>query len=129
MLPTNLRITLIIAVCCYFVLILLFLKRRALELKYTLLWLLAGVIMGIFVIFPRLLVYLTRFLGIESTMNGLYVLCIGFILIILMALTSIVSKQTMKIRALIQENAMLEKRLREREEEQAGQSAEEEKRG
>ena len=32
-----------------------------------------------------------------------------------MALTSIVSKQTMKIRALIQENAMLEKRLRETE--------------
>lgn len=128
MLPTNLRITLIIAVCCYFILILLFLKRKALELKYTLLWLLAGVIMGVFVFFPRLLIYLTKFLGIESTMNGLYVLCIGFILIILMALTSIVSKQTMKIRALIQENAMLEKRLREREEEQAGQSSEGEKR-
>lgn len=116
MLPTNLRITLIVAVCCYFVLILLFLKRKALELKYTLLWLLAGVIMGCFVIFPKLLVYLTRILGIESTMNGLYVLCIAFIMIILMALTSIVSKQTMKIRALIQENAMLEKRLREMEE-------------
>lgn len=116
MLPTNLRITLIIAVCCYFILILLFLKRKALELKYTLLWLLAGVVMGLFVIFPRLLVYLTKFLGIESTMNGLYVLGIGFMLVILMALTSIVSKQTMKIRALIQENAMLEKRLREMEE-------------
>ena len=99
MLPINLRITLIIAVLCYFILILLFLKRRALELKYTLLWLLAGVVMGAFVI--------------ESTMNGLYVLCIGFIIIILMALTSIVSRQSIKIRALIQENAMLEKRMRE----------------
>lgn len=118
MLPVNLRITLIIAVLCYFVLILLFLKRRALELKYTLLWLLAGVVMGAFVLFPHLLIYLTRFLGIESTMNGLYVLCIGFIIIILMALTSIVSRQTRKIRELIQENAMLEKRLREVESEQ-----------
>lgn len=127
MLPTNLRITLIVAVCCYFVLILLFLKRKALELKYTLLWLLAGVIMGCFVIFPKLLVYLTRFLGIESTMNGLYVLCIAFIMIILMALTSIVSKQTMKIRALIQENAMLEKRLREVEENKTEENLEGEK--
>ena len=94
MLPTNLRITLIIAVCCYFILILVFLKRKALELKYTLLWLLAGVVMGAFVIFPRLLFYLTKMLGIESPMNGLYVLCIGFIIIILMALTSIVSRQS-----------------------------------
>lgn len=115
MLPINLRIILIVAVCCYFILILLFLKRKALELKYTLLWLLAGVVLGIFVLFPNLLLKLVNLLGIESLMNGLYVLCIGFIIIILMALTSIVSRQTMKIRALIQENAMLEKRLRETE--------------
>lgn len=115
MLPINLRIILIVAVCCYFILILLFLKRKALELKYTLLWLLAGVVLGIFVLFPNLLLKLVNLLGIESLMNGLYVLCIGFIIIILMALTSIVSRQTMKIRALIQENAMLEKRLREAE--------------
>jgi len=115
MIPTNLKITLIIAVCCYFILILIFLKRKALELKYTLLWLLAGGIMGLAVLFPKLLFRVTKFLGITGAMNGLYVLCIGFILIILMALTSIVSKQTMKIRTLIQENAMLEKRVRELE--------------
>lgn len=122
MIPTNLRITLIIAVICYFVLILLFLKRKALELKYTLLWLLSGFVLGAFVLFPQLLVYMIRILGIESPMNGLYVLCIGFIIIILMALTSIVSRQTMKIRALIQEIAMLEKRLREVEEERKSDS-------
>ncbi len=117
MIPTNLRITLIIAVICYFILILLFLKRKALELKYTLLWLLSGMVLGIFVIFPQLLLCLIRILGIESPMNGLYVLCTGFIFVILMALTSIVSRQTMKIRELIQEIAMLEKRVRELEEE------------
>ena len=117
MLPMNLRITLIVALCCYFILILYFLKKRALELKYTLLWLLAGVVMGLTVVFPKLLLHITKFLGIVSLMNGLYVLCIGFIIIILMALTSIVSKQTMKIRVMVQENAMLEKRLREMEEE------------
>ena len=116
MLPINLRITLIIAVGCYFFLILLFLKKKSLELKYTLLWLLAGV-MGLAIVFPKFLIRFTKSLGIESAMNGLYVLCIGFILIILMALTSIVSKQTMKIRTLIQENAMLEKRIREMESE------------
>lgn len=115
MLPSTLRITLIIAVCCYFILILLFLKRKSLELKYTLLWLLSGVVLGLFVIFPQMLRYVIKVLGIESPMNGLYFLCIGFIIAILMALTSIVSRQTMKIRKLIQELAMLEKRLRELE--------------
>ena len=37
MLPVNLRITLGIALIVYFCLILLFLKRKAIELKYTLL--------------------------------------------------------------------------------------------
>lgn len=115
MLPANLRNTLIIAIFCYFVLILIFLKRKSLELKYTLLWLFAGFFMGLAVVFPKMLGYFTRFLGIQSTMNGLYIVCIGFIIIILMALTSIVSKQTMKIRTLIQEIGMLEKRVRELE--------------
>ena len=115
MLPTNLRITLIIAIIFYFILILIFLKKKALELRYTLLWILAGVVMGLFVVFPQLLLYMIRLLGITSPMNGLYVLCIGFIIVILMALTSIVSKQMVKIRTLVQENAMLEKRLREAE--------------
>lgn len=116
MLPVNLRNTLIFAICCYFILILIFLKRKSLELKYTLLWLFAGVFMGIMILFPKCLGYLTRLLGIQSTMNGLYIVCIGFIIIILMALTSIVSKQTRKIRILVQEIAMLEKRVRELEE-------------
>lgn len=115
MLPANLRNTLIIAICCYFVLILIFLKRKSLELKYTLLWIFAGFFMALAIMFPELLVYLTRILGIQSNMNALYVVCIGFVVIILMALTSIVSRQTMKIRELIQEIGMLEKRVRELE--------------
>lgn len=115
MLPANLRITLIIAICCYFIIILLFLKKKSLELRYTLLWLFAGLCMGLAVVFPGSLQYITKLLGIQSVMNGLYIVCIGFVIIILMALTSIVSKQTMKIRALIQEIGMLEKRVRELE--------------
>ena len=115
MLPVNLRNTLMIAICGYFILILIFLKRKSLELKYTLLWLFAGLFMGLAVAFPNILEYLTKVLGMQSIMNGLYVVCIGFIIIILMALTSIVSKQTMKIRTLIQEIGMLEKRVRELE--------------
>lgn len=117
MIPFTLRVTLSIAVICYFILILYYLKKRMLELKYTLLWLAAGVVMGIMIFFPEILVRFVRILGIESNMNGLYVLCIGFIIAILMTLTSIVSRQALKIRTLIQEISMMEKRIRELESE------------
>ena len=115
MIPFTLRVTLSIAVICYFILILYYLKKRMLELKYTLLWLAAGVVMGVMIFFPELLVWFVGILGIESNMNGLYVLSIAFIVAILMTLTSIVSRQAMKIRTLIQEMSMMEKRIRELE--------------
>lgn len=116
MIPSTLRITLCVAVICYFVLILYYLKKRMLELKYTLIWLFAGVVMGVMIFFPELLVVFVKMLGIESNMNGLYVLCFAFTIAILMTLTSIVSRQTMKIKILIQELSMMEKRIRELEE-------------
>lgn len=116
MIPSTLRFTLCVAVICYFVLILYYLKKRMLELKYTLIWLFAGVVMGVMIFFPELLVVFVKMLGIESNMNGLYVLCFAFTIAILMTLTSIVSRQTMKIKILIQELSMMEKRIRELEE-------------
>ena len=115
MIPGPLQITLSIAVVCYFIIILYYLKRKMLELKYTLIWLAAGVVMGVMIYFPELLVRFVRLFGIESNMNGLYIMCIAFIFMILMTLTSIVSRQQLKIRTLIQELSMMEKRIRELE--------------
>lgn len=115
MIPVTLRITLTIAVICYFILILHYLKNKMLELKYTLIWLAAGIIMGVLIIFPELLSVFIRLLGIESNMNGLFILGFAFVIMTLMTLTSIVSRQNMKIRILIQELSTLEKRVRELE--------------
>jgi hypothetical protein len=92
-----------------------FLKQRALNLKYTLLWLLAGVVMGILVIVPELLTAIIHVFGIQDNMNGLFIFCIGFILMILLSLTSIASRQNRKVRTLTQELAILDKRVRELE--------------
>ena len=71
--------------------------------------------MGILIIFPELLTVFIRMFGIESNMNGLFILCFAFVIMIMMTLTSIVSRQNMKIRILIQELSSLEKRVRELE--------------
>lgn len=116
MLPIRLKVSLLAAVLVFFIIVLSMLKRRRLALKYTLLWLLTGVVMLIFVVFPELLQLLAGFIGAQTLMNTLYLLIIGFILVLLMMLTSIVSKQTERIAFLAQANAILEKRVRELEE-------------
>lgn len=116
MLPIRLKVSLLAAVLVFFIIVLSMLKRRRLALKYTLLWLLTGVVMLIFVVFPELLQSLAGFIGAQTLMNTLYLLIIGFILVLLMMLTSIVSKQTERIAFLAQANAILEKRVRELEE-------------
>lgn len=115
MIPATLRIVLSVAVICYFIIILYYLKKRMLELRYTLIWLAAGLCMGIMVFFPSFLIDFVHLLGIESNMNGLFILCFAFIIAILMMLTAIVSRFAMKVRTLIQEISMLEKRIRELE--------------
>lgn len=115
MLPDKLRLCLLFAVASYFVLILLFLKRKEISLKYTLLWIFAGLFMGIMIIWPQLLRIIVTIIGIESNMNGLFSMGMMFIIAILMSITSIVSKQSDKIRSLTQTIAMLEKRIRELE--------------
>ena len=115
MIPSVLRMWLIIILLCYFILILFFLKNKAISLKYTLLWLLSGMIMGILVIWPQILSHITRLFGMESNMNCLFILAIGFLMVILMSITSIVSKQSNKIKSLTQTVALLEQRVRELE--------------
>lgn len=115
MIPSTLRLTLIIAVVCYFIVILYFLKQKALNLKYTLLWLVAGLVMGILVMVPELLVSIIHIFGIQDNMNGLFIFAIAFIIMILLSLTSIASNQNRKIRTLTQELSILDKRVRELE--------------
>ena len=115
MIPTTLRIILIIAVASYFGIILVFLKKSALALKYTLLWMAAGVVLGVMVLCPKSLTFFIHLIGISDNMNGLFILCIAFLIMILMSITSIVSKQTERIKNLTQTIARMEKRLRELE--------------
>lgn len=116
MIPITLRIVLVMGVLAYFGIILMFLKKKSLALKYTLLWLAAGAVFAIMVVWPNTLVWFIHLLGIAGNMNGLFILCIAFLMMILMSITAIVSKQTEKIKNLTQTISKMEKRIRELEE-------------
>lgn len=112
-----LRLTVGGLVIVYFIVIFWLLKHGKFALSYSLLWLFSGCIMALFAIFPNLLEYMAKRLGIEVASNGLFAMCIFLIIIILTSITAIVSKLSSDLRRLVQSCALMEKRLRCLEEE------------
>lgn len=109
----TLRVAMGFSVILYFLIIFHFLKKKTLSLKYSLLWIVTGMVMTILVIFPKALDMFVKAIGIQTPVNGLFAVCIFFIILILMSLTSIVSKQTERIKNLTQYLAIEEKKQRE----------------
>ena len=118
MLPTTLRITLVVVLILYFIILFIFLKRRSIELRYTLLWILCGVLMALMLLSPKGFTALINFFGITVTLNGLFLMFIALLIMICMSLTAIVSAQSRKLRTLIQQMAIMDKKLQELEKKQ-----------
>jgi len=112
---TVLQIVFIAGVLCFFGLIIFFLRKNALSFKYSLLWLFSTSVMLIVSIFPDILMFTANILGFQLISNAVFSLLLGFVIVILLSLTSIVSKQTERIKTLVQTIALLEKRIRELE--------------
>lgn len=110
-----LRIALLLGLLLYFICIFVMLKKNSLNLKYTLLWILTGILMVLVVIFPDILRVPLQKVGVVEWTNGLFALMLLFLIIIAMSITSIVSRMNDNNRKLVQRCAMYEKRIRELE--------------
>ena len=113
----TLQIAMLLAVVVYFFFLFHLLKKKRLNIKYTLLWIFSGILMLILALFPRILDVFAKMIGIYEPTNALFAVIFFCIIIILMSLTAIVSKMNERIKRLAQSVALLEKRLREHEEE------------
>lgn len=111
----TLQISMIVAELVYFAMIFYFLRKKMLSIKYSLLWLVFGIVMIVFTSVPSLMWHFMWMFGVASPMNGLFSVLLFFILTIIMSLTAIVSRQSERIRALVQSQALLEERIRELE--------------
>lgn len=116
MISGKLQISMLIAVGLYFLIVFRLLKRRNLNLKYTLLWLLSGAIMLMLAVFPQILGWLAALVGVYDPTNALFALMFFCVIIILMSLTAIVSKLNEKSKKVVQTLALIEKRVRDLEE-------------
>lgn len=111
-----LRLDLLIAVAAYLGIIFWLLKKKRLTVRYSLIWLISGFVFLIFAVFPYVVLVLRDIFKMEMPVNVVFMLVLAFVLLLLLSLSSIVSGQSEKIKRLTQSQALLEKRVRELEE-------------
>ena len=98
-------------ILAYFLLIVYLIKKKKFLLRYGILWLMSGLVMLVFILFPNILHTVTGIFGIELASNGIFAMCIFLVIMILVFLTVIVTDFANRIKKLAQRAAILEKRL------------------
>lgn len=90
-------------------------RKRILDIKYVLTWMLADIVLIVLILLPGLIKVITRLLGIRSSMNMIFFM--GFLLSvgIMFSLTVALSKATANMRRMSQTIAILKKELKELE--------------
>lgn len=83
-------------------------RRRELDLKYAITWILLSVVILIIVAVPGMLNWMTVALGIYDAMNMVFFLGFIFCILIIFSLTIALSRQAERIRKLTQQVALSE---------------------
>ncbi|MEG0910996.1 MAG: DUF2304 domain-containing protein [Ruthenibacterium sp.] len=109
------RLALLIGSVIYLSIILLMLKRKQLTVRYSIIWLFSGCVFLMFAVFPYTVLVLRDLLKMEMPVNVVFMLAIAFVLLLLLSLSSTVSVLSEKQKRLTQTIALLEKRVRELE--------------
>ena len=92
-----------------------YIRRKQLDLYHSIRWFAGAVVILAMGLFPGAMKALTRIVGIEVPSNLVFLIMIVFLLLTSLSLSASVSRQHARIRILVQENALLEKRIRDLE--------------
>jgi len=112
---TNLKLLSLLFVLVILIAITLLVKKNRITIKYSIVWYLTSLLLILFIVFPNLLGWFTNLFGIAIASNFIFALLIGFLFIITISLTTIVSVQKEQIRTLTQEVSILNKKNNQRE--------------
>lgn len=104
----KVQVLLIGVLVIVFILIINMVRKRQLELKYVLAWMICDIALMVFVCFPDLMSVVARFLGIRSPINMIFFLGFVFSLVIIFTLTVALSRATSRIRRLAQQVALMD---------------------
>jgi hypothetical protein len=107
----------VLASLCLLGLVLELVRRRKLEERYSLLWLLTSIVLLILSLWRDFLDILAGLVGIFYPPTALFLVGFGFVLLILLQFSIVVSRLSIENKGLAQKLAIMEWRLRQLEEE------------
>ena len=108
----TLKIALIAITVIYILLILRSIRRKKMNVSFSIFWIITGIVLIIFAIVPNLVETISKALGFEAPSNMLFVVTI----FMAFNLTTIVSQENKKNILLVQEVSLLKKKVEELEE-------------
>lgn len=113
--PLTLRLVLFFVSLVFFAVVFDLVRKERLQLKYSLLWMALSIVVLLCAIFPNAVGFVSSALGIGVASN--FVFLVGFVILIgiCLSLSVIVSWQAKDIRCLVQQVALLNKRLEDEE--------------
>ena len=109
----NIRLQIIIAIILIIALCVIvnMIRKKRLELRYALAWLIVGVGTLVLDCFQILTTKLAELIGVASPINMLFFLGFCFSLVIIFVLTVAISRVSIRMKQLTQELALYEKKM------------------
>lgn len=107
----RLKLILALVIFSFLLTIINFIKKDNISIKYSLIWLASCFLMIVAILIPNFLESMSNFLGFELVSNMIFMIAIIILLAISFSFTIIVSRQTQKIRLLVQEVSLLKSKL------------------
>ena len=124
MITQRLQLFAIVVGVIFLVMMIELIRKNRVTLKYALLWLFSGLVLLVLAIFPQVLNWISRLIGVYSPVNALFaiLLCCGLVLMI--SFSVIVSGNKKAVVRLTQKISLLENRIRELEKQAQGAGTE-----
>jgi hypothetical protein len=110
-LSSRLQAVAIVVTVGLVVLVLELIRRRKLMERYSLLWLLAAIVLLLLAIFDGLLASFSSALGIATPSNALFAAAIGFLVLLVLHFSITISRLSDESKVLAQRLALAEERL------------------
>jgi hypothetical protein len=110
---TNVQVLAIIVTACLFVLVFELVRRRRLMERYALLWLFASAVLLGLAVWRDLLETIARAVGIYYAPSALFAIAFGFVLVLLLHFSLVISRLSDQTKVLAQRLGLLQQRVDE----------------
>lgn len=110
-LSDRLQIVAILVTLALLIFVFELVRQRKLMEKYSLLWLLAALVLLVLAIFSDLLAEFSSAVGIATPSNALFAVAIGFLVLLVLHFSTTISRLTDESKVLAQKLALAEERL------------------